>query len=807
MPKIAEVAVGIGKNKFLIFDYQVPDNKYDRLCPGWRVLVPVRDQLCEGLVLNVGNSGSKHNLRHINSLVGDGPYIDTHMIGIANWISEYYLIPIEETLDLIFPSYVRGKWTRRYERLVEPAGMRSQAALNPDFSMLIEYISNKKSFSENTLINKFGKRIKLGGYLNDLVNRGYLKQKDDFKTSTSYQRQNDFVILLLDEKEVDEFIMCNRRAHKQIETLELLKHRERPPRVKDLLTEAKTSMGVIRELEKKNAIGITDQHIYMSSANIKTNSIRLSTEQENSLNAIKKAVKDDAFKAFLLHGVTGSGKTEVYMRAVRYAMELGKQSIVIVPEIALASQVVKLFYRHFGYKAALMHSKLSDGKRYRHWEGIRKGEIKVVIGTRSSVFAPIPNLGLIILDEEQEGSLKQENNPRYHARKIAEMRCRMEDAVLLLGSATPSLETYYRSKKGEIQKLRLRERVGGGTLPIIETVDMREELRKGNSSILSTTLQDNIEKTLVKGEQIILFLNRRGYAAFIQCRDCGFVVHCKHCDVTLTYHSYNETLRCHYCGFTTAVPVKCPNCTSRRVKSFGIGTQKVEEVIKERYGRARVVRMDADTTSRRDAHRKILDSFSQGKKDIMIGTQMVAKGFDFPNVTLVCAVAADMGLNLPDFRSGERTYQLLSQVAGRAGRGHKQGKVIIQTYNPENLSFVYLRHHDLKSYYEQELARRKSLDYPPFSGFIRVILSGPKEASVIQCANEICDELLSYGIKSLGPAPAPIDKIKGLHRWHVILRSNEKKTKKILYDTVKNKKVGTSLGTSISIDVDPQSLI
>lgn len=430
----------------------------------------------------------------------------------------------------------------------------------------------------------------------------------------------------------------------------------------------------------------------------------------------------------------------------------------------------------------------------------------MVIGTRSAVFAPFSNLGLIIIDEEHDKSLKQDTNPRYHCREVARERCRQNNAVLLLGSATPSLESLFLAETGQVERLEMLRRVSGNP-PRIKVVDMRRELQQGNSGILSLEVQDSIQDSLAREEQVIAFLNRRGYAAFVSCRNCGFVFRCDHCDISLTYHAKNGFLKCHYCGYATKAAFSCPVCGSRRMKTFGLGTEKLEEALRVRFPEGRIIRLDSDSTVRPGTHDKIVGSFMRGDYDILVGTQMVTKGFDFPAVTLVCVIAADMDLNLPDFRAEERTFQLLSQVAGRAGRRHKPGTVIIQTYSPHRPGVSFLEQDRQKDFFMGELRRRRELDYPPYSRFVRLLFSAKKEGDALKSADRLASKFALAAIPYLGPAPAPIEKVRDLYRWHMIIRDFCPDYKGVLLKLLEEEREHSANKVKIVIDVDPQSLM
>ncbi len=535
----------------------------------------------------------------------------------------------------------------------------------------------------------------------------------------------------------------------------------------------------------------------------------LSPQQRRALNLITKSIKEKKHEVFLLHGITASGKTEVYLQAIACVLAQGRSSIVLVPEIALTPQTVERFKSRFGERIALMHSRLLASQRAHQWQLIKNGQAQIVIGPRSAVFAPVKNLGLIVVDEEHETTYKQkDSSPRYHAREVATLRAKLAKATVILGSATPSLESFYNAKKGRIKLLSLPERVTKQDLPQVDIIDMRQEMtmRRRRINILSRALEVKIRETIHKGEQAILFLNRRGFSTFINCPKCGYVAKCKRCQVCLTYHYATKTLICHYCNYSITPPQICPQCDSTYLRYFGLGTEKVESELHRLFPQARIARMDTDVTSKRDAHTRILNDFKEGKIDVLIGTQMVAKGLDFPRVSLVGVVSADTALNLPDFRSGERTFNLLTQVGGRAGRGEAEGRVIIQTYVPEHFAIVASTRHDYYQFYRREIKSRKALRLPPFSHLINLNLRGRYQKKVQDAAYDLSLRLKkkksAKDIQVLGPAPAMISKIRGNFRWGVLLKGKTiqglvKLLRQVLKDFKRYK------GISLSVDVDP----
>ncbi|MGI6097502.1 MAG: primosomal protein N', partial [Dethiobacteria bacterium] len=519
----------------------------------------------------------------------------------------------------------------------------------------------------------------------------------------------------------------------------------------------------------------------------------LNNYQEQALNEIRKAIDSREQKTFLLHGVTGSGKTEVYLRAVEAALEKGLGALILVPEISLTPQMVNHFSARFGGGLAVLHSRLSEGERHRQWWRVKKGDAKVVLGARSAVFAPLVNPGLFILDEEHENNYKQDENPRYHAREVALWRAQFHQAVLLLGTATPSLESYTKVKEQEYVLLRLPQRIGGKKIPPVEIIDMRKELKAGNKTIFSRALYRELKETIARGEQAILFLNRRGYSNFILCRNCGYVLRCSSCSVSLTYHYDLESLLCHYCSRMQAIPKSCPKCSSRYIRNFGIGTQKVEQIFKQFFPGIKSIRMDTDSTTRKGAHEKLLQSFCRGEASVLIGTQMIAKGLDLPRVTLVGVISADASLHLPDFRAGERTFQLLEQVSGRAGRGSLGGKVIVQTYHPDHYSIKAASTHDYNLFYQEELRRRLALDYPPFTDILRFLFISKYELEAAKAAERLKPKLsgiMGQDDELLGPGPAPIAKLKDTYRYQMLFKGKRLfEREKVIRNIVNEQKV------------------
>lgn len=589
-----------------------------------------------------------------------------------------------------------------------------------------------------------------------------------------------FVYLNKDIDEIEDNIESQKiKSPKQIRILEFLKEND-GVYICDLENYTDTSRAIIKTLEKNGYVEIIEESIernpFKNKEVEKDTNLKLTNEQQLAFDAVKECIETEKFDEFLLYGVTGSGKTEVYLQLIQQALKKGKTAIILVPEISLTPQMVNRFLARFGNCISVLHSKLSIGERYDAYQKIKKGETKIVIGARSAIFAPTENIGILIIDEEHDISYKSDMSPRYNAKDIARYICKNNKCPLLLGSATPDLVTFYRAKTNKIKLLPLTRRANNSNLPTVEVVDLRQELANGNKSMISQKLKEYIEENLKKHNQTILFLNRRGFSTFVMCRDCGFTAKCKNCNITLTYHKKENRLKCHYCGFETKNIEICPICKSKNVKYFGAGTQKLEEEVQKMFPDASTIRMDVDTVTKKNSHEKILEKFKNENIDILIGTQMVVKGHHFPNVTLVGVIAADSSLNIEDYRAQERTFQILTQVAGRAGREKLPGKVVVQTYNKDNYSIEYSKKQDYDLFYNTEIEMRKSLNYPPFCDIIQFSVSSSTEQEVKKITRKIYEELkieflpIKNNVLIYEPVPAPINKIKNRYRWRILLK-------------------------------------
>lgn len=633
------------------------------------------------------------------------------------------------------------------------------------------------------------------------------------KKAVSHQEKKWIHLCLSKEEAGKELEFCRKKNYKaRIRFLEEL-IKEETIEFQTAVQKLNIGRDVIKKFQESNWISITSKMQYRNpiKENLRQEKSRweLNEEQRSAADRMIDSYKKHKKEVYLLHGITGSGKTEVYMEVIESVIASGKQVIMLIPEIALTYQTVMRFYKRFGERISILHSRLSGGERYDQYIRAQNGEIDIMIGPRSALFTPFQNLGLIILDEEHEESYKSETPPKYHAREVAIERAKMTNAMVILGSATPSVESYKKALDGTYKLCTLEKRAGAGTVPTVEIVDLREELKKRNRSMFSERLKVLIEDRLKNKQQIMLFINRRGYAGFVSCRSCGFVLKCPHCDVSLTAHQVQkgQKLVCHYCGHTIEKPAICPLCSSKYIASFGTGTQKVEEAVRKEFPQARVLRMDTDTTKGKEGHEKILSAFANQQADILVGTQMIVKGHDFPNVTLVGIMAADLSLFANDYRASEKTFQLLNQASGRAGRGTKDGEVVIQTYQPEHYSIVTAAKNDYISFYEQEIVNRSLTDYPPMGHMFAVLFTSKTEELAEQMSEELIKSIITYAqsqgifvwankkylqkmwivpkknqdsIKIIGPAKASVGKIKDYHRIVFYLKGKEEKTLRLM---------------------------
>src|SRR6266404_4434498 len=743
MAKANYIRVIIDRAIYRELDYLVPEALSERVGVGSRVRVPFREKSALATVVAVLDHSEAKGLRPVEAVVGDAPTLSEELLDLARWISAYYCCPIEAVMRSLLPQVIRRAEVGWKKQLfVQPAGK-------------------------------------------------------------------------IDSEEVEKL---RRRAPRQAELLEALSRLETPIRVTDLLRQTSLDNQTLRALVKRGLAELREEAVvrdpHADEQFVATSNLVLNEEQTRALKEITQAFDlPENARPILLHGVTGSGKTEIYLQAIRAALDRGRTAIVLVPEISLTPQTVERFKGRFAEihdAVAVLHSHLSQGERHDEWHKIHCGRARIVIGARSAVFAPLQNLGLIMVDEEHETTYKQEEAPRYHARDVAVVRAKMEKCAVVLGSATPSLESYHNATIGKYDLVTLTQRVDERQMPLIRIVDLRQERRKGKIvPILSEKLSQAIADRLEKREQTILFLNRRGFSTSLLCSNCGQARNCPNCSVALTFHRHMARLSCHLCGHTAAVPKKCPECGKDALIYAGFGTEKVESTVSHFFPKANVRRMDADSMTRKEAYRETLRNFRTGKIDILVGTQMIAKGLHFPNVTLVGIINADLALHLPDFRAGERTFQLLTQVAGRAGRGETSGEVFVQTYTPFSPSIQFARHHDFAGYFQQELEFRERCYFPPFKHAVLITIRSAHEArakfSAETLARRLKEALGSEFI--LGdPTPAPLEKLQGQFRFHILIRGEAiVRLSRLVRETLD--KLPFPEDVAVAVDVDPYQLL
>lgn len=784
------------------FTYIIPNEMDGSIAPGCRVIVPFGkgNKLIEGLVLSVSDENLKENIefKSIIDIVDDGVRLDSSLMELVYFLKDTYCCTTSEAVKTIIPPGVTTK-----EELYISLGS-GEWKEKSKLCELYELLKNKGEIKLKDINNILKNSIKRYEIFK-LRDTGAVEIRSETKSRVGIKYENRYE--LCDSKEAEVFLGSrDKRYEKSREALELLLKEN--ININDIISKGVVSKSVISTLIKRGFVKKVQAEVQRKpyDNNYSYPAPELTEDQKRAIEEIYKC-HEKGNTEVLLHGVTGSGKTEIYLRIADDYRRQGKGSIMLVPEIALTPQTVERFKGRFGEKVAVLHSRLSEGERYDEWRRIIRGEAIIVIGARSAVFAPVRNLGLIIIDEEHESTYKSEMDPKYQTSEVAAFRISGK-GIIIKGSATPSIESYYSALKGRTGLVTLSRRINN-TMPEVKIIDMRDELAKGNRSIFSNELFRLMKKNLASGKQTILFLNRRGFSTFVSCRKCGYVCKCKYCDVALTFHAYKERLQCHYCGNEYRLPDKCPECGSKYIRYFGTGTERIEQEIKARFNDARIIRMDMDTTRKKGEHERLYNQFKKGNADILIGTQMITKGMDFENVTLVGVIAADISLNIPDFRAGERTFQLLTQVSGRAGRGSSEGKVIIQTYEPENYSIQFSSKHDYNGFYEREIAMRKTSCYPPFFDIIYIMAGSENEAVVKEFFDDakaiVLSKLAGYKFNLLGPAPCSINKIKNIYRWQMIIKGEIKNAYSDINQCLKEKAIDK--GIQISMDLNPNNII
>lgn len=801
---IAKVIVDIpSKSVDFTFDYIIPTRLQSMVQVGMRVIVPFGPRTIQGYVMQVTEQPDGNidiaKLKEIKEIQDIKPELTEELIQLTEWYNNYFVTKRISMLEVMLPSAIKAKYTKVFSIVDADAVPES---LLVKFDKDGQYPYKEAQYNDGL------------GQIVPLLKQGIVSEVTLLSQNVSKKKQR--AVSIIEGFDYDSILGSLEKSKKQYELYAyLLDERHHTVLLKDL-EEMGFSKSSIDTLMRKGFVekydAIVERDPFETRVFEQDQKQQLTDDQQEAYKSILESIQAHQQRTYLLHGVTGSGKTEVYLQTIEEVLKLGRQAMMLVPEIALTPQMVLRFKRRFGDEVAVLHSGLSKGERYDEWQKIRDGKASVSVGARSSVFAPFKNLGMIIIDEEHESSYKQEDYPRYQARDIAQWRSQYHQCPLILGSATPSLETYARAEKGVYELLSLPNRVNQQALPEIEIVDMRTELSSGNRSMFSEQLRKSIQQRLDKNEQIVLFLNRRGYASFMLCRDCGHVPQCPNCDISLTYHKSTDQLKCHYCGHQEVPPNKCPNCESEHIRQVGTGTQRVEELLQEAFQEARIIRMDVDTTSRKGAHEKLLDDFGAGKGDILLGTQMIAKGLDFPNITLVGVLNADTMLNLPDFRASERTYQLLTQVSGRAGRHEKEGEVIIQTYNPEHYAIKDVQANDYTAFFNKEMNYRKMGKYPPYFFLINFTIAHKEMKKVMEASKHIHKILLQHLTDKalvLGPSPAALSRINNEYRFQILVKYKSEpalhEALKYLDDYYHDQYLKEKL--SLKIDINPQMMM
>ncbi|HHW00009.1 MAG TPA: primosomal protein N' [Clostridiaceae bacterium] len=805
------------------YHYIVPENLSDCVRPGIRVIVPFgkADRAVEAYVLKVFEDSETRELKEIKKVLDDKPVLNEGLLRLAEWMKKRYICTYSDAIRCMLPAGIGVKSIRTVKlQEFDETQKESNIKLKGNIKKIIDLLKERGNECEYDELKEAAAVRSFSRYINALEEQGIIKIYEEY-SSRVREKTVRVAYLKVPEEVVVEEIEGNRiKRIQHIRVLQMLMENEYIS-VADITRFAGVSSSVLDTLKKYGYIDFKDMEVIrepMRNREVeRVPALKPTAQQANVLSVILKKLDKGAFDEILLHGVTGSGKTEVYLQLIEHIIKMDKQAIVLVPEISLTPQMVYRFKSRFGNEVAVLHSRLSPGERYDQWRLIRDGRIKVAVGARSAVFAPFDRIGMIVIDEEHESSYKSETTPKYHASEIARQRCMDSNAILLYGSATPSVQTYYRAKKGEIELLEMSERTNDMELPKMTLVDMRKELESGNRSIFSRKLETEIASRIKNGQQTMLFLNRRGYASFVLCRNCGYTMKCVNCDITMTYHSSDDRLICHYCGYTIKTPKLCPKCNSRHIRQFGVGTQKVEEEIKKVFPQSSVIRMDMDTTTYKNSHEDILRKFREENINIMVGTQMIAKGHDFHNVTLVGILAADGLLNVGDYWASERTFQLITQMAGRAGRGEIPGEVVIQTYNTEDFSILAACKNDYNCFYEQEIQIREKLGYPPFTCIGLIIIKGTRDRLVFESAKTIRASIEQFlknfnytgDFEILGPARAPIAWMRNRYRWRIIIKGKNRENLldvlTYIYDEY-NKKMGRN-NVELNVDINPQNML
>ncbi len=804
---LAEATRGFDK----LYDYKLSPEDSVKAVPGMRVLVPFGkgNRLQSAWIIKLWDGEQDKKYKEVFQLMDDEALLPPDMVKLAEWMKTRYFCTWGDTLRIMLPA---GVHLTRKRMLKAPMELNLQALDAEEAAFISKLREKQEGIPEQEMVcDDEGQKI-----LQRLIQKGAVEISESFNQRIN-EKTIKAMIPAIDKDEFDSLVEEGKiRSIHAIRAMEAL-FAEEMCSLQDLLLIQGVTHSTLRNMAKKEWVTYCEIEVErdpFSHWEPETNNPpQLTEEQQAVLDHGLLFLKNKELNEVLLHGITGSGKTEIYLRLIAEAIKSGRKAIVLVPEISLTPQMTHRFTGRFGGRVAIQHSRLSQGERYDQWRKIRSGEVDVVIGARSAVFAPLSDIGIIIVDEEHEQTYKSENTPKYDARHVARARCNIHGALLVMGSATPSIETFYRAERRKIHLLTMKNRPNTLPLPRVSLVDMREELKEGNRSVLSRKLEEELLKTKEAGDQSILFLNRRGYSSFLLCRDCGFVVKCPQCSVSLTVHKHDRKLICHYCGYTRRVPEHCPSCDSLNIKELGTGTQKVEEELRNHPAGFSVLRMDLDTTGGKQGHQKLLDKFRNKEADIIIGTQMVAKGHDFPDVTCVGILSADASLFNSDFRASERTFQLITQASGRAGRGSKPGRVVVQAYNVDDYAVQAALAQDYESFYPKELIMRKQLLAPPFCHIGLIVVSGENVHDAKESLNRIKMEILSPythgpGFQCSEILPSPVFIVRNRARWRLIIKmASINPLIKLMNDVVDRFAKLRIPGTDVSVDIDPSGMV
>jgi primosomal protein N' (replication factor Y) len=787
------------------FTYELPSTLRHRAQRGCRLLVPFGSRRLVGVILSVHNDDPPPGTREALQLIDEEPVLSEELLRLGTWIAEYYCAPLGEVLRGMLP--LGGEVRRRKIFSLTDAGRDAARQLLvsevADAGSRVLQLLEHKPLTAEAIASKVekGKQI-----LQQLLKRGWVTvgeeraDRDPLRSSAErlqvefVQRPLTAIKLKKPERELLAFLELHPGSHNLAELAEILKG----------------ASAAARALARRELVRLETEHPRIG-AGYERPAPQLNSSQQHAFDAVRDALDKGEFAAFLLEGVTGSGKTEVYMSSIEAVLALGRNALLLVPEIALTPAMAGQFFHRFGDQVAILHSAFSESERAEQWRRIRRGEARVIVGTRSGVFAPVQNLGLMIVDEEHDTSYKQQEAPRYHGRDVALLRAREAGAVAVLGSATPSVESRFNAESGKYTRLHMSQRVGNRPLPQVEIIDMRLEfLETKKQAIFSRKLLEEMGQRLSSGEQVMLLLNRRGFSSFMVCRACGERLQCVNCAVSLTYHRRDRRMLCHYCGYAEPVPEECPKCGSDHIQFLGAGSERIEDELHQHFPAARIARLDRDSASAKGAFEHILQSFRAGEIDILVGTQMIAKGHDIANVTLVGIVLADIGLSMPDFRAAERSFQLLTQAAGRAGRGDLPGRVVIQTLNPDHYAIQLAAGHDYEGFYRKEIEFRKWLRYPPFAAFANVILRAGKQEDALRFSTEF-GRLLApapEGVRVLGPAEAPVPRLKSEYRYQLLIKASKRSVLREVLGKLRDYAAQAKWpATAVVIDVDPLTLM